>query len=440
MMGSSLGRLLGTLVLALWGCTAVQAEADLKIYGSNTVGADFAPTLVKAWLKERGYSKIKEEVAGAEIHLTGVNGEGKELNVELDAQGSSVGFRKLAKEEADIGMSSRAIKSSEVARLAKYGHCDQPDCEYVIALDGIAVIVNPKNPLSRLDKATLKSLFSGEVSDWSEVGGKSGKVHVYALDSNSGTYDTFKSLVLGKGTSLASGAKRDASHGAISEMVTNDPNGIGFVGLPFVHDSKALAVSDGEAHAIAPAPFTVATEDYVLARRLYFYLPEISAKPLANNFVEFAVSAQGQELARQVGFISQNIIAGEVELDNSAPEEYRKLTEGAERLSLNFRFQPGTVKLDNKAHRDVLRLKQYIEQPENRKRELMLFGFADKNESMPMVALTLSTERADVVADLLIKEGLRPRKVRGYGNAVPVASNDTKVGQSKNRRVEVWLR
>lgn len=440
MKGSGIGRLLGAVILTVCGCSVVQAEADLKIYGSNTVGAEFAPALVKAWLKEEGYSQIKVEAEGEETLLTGVNSQGKALRVELDAKGSSVGFRKLASEEADIGMSSRAIKSTEVAKLSKYGHCDQPECEYVIALDGIAVIVNPKNPVSQLDKTSLKRLFSGEVSDWSGVGGSKGAVKVYALDSNSGTYDTFQSLVLGKGTSLVTGAKRDASHAAISEMVAKDPNGIGFVGLPFVNESKALAVSDGEAHAIAPAPFSVATEDYVLARRLYFYLPEVTAKPLAGDFVEFAVSAEGQDIARQIGFISQNIIADEVELDDSVPEEYRKLTEGAERLLLNFRFQPGTVKLDNKAHRDVQRLKQYIEQTGNRNRELMLFGFADKNESMPLVALQLSTERADVVADLLIKEGLRPRKVRGYGNAVPVASNDTETGRGKNRRVEVWLR
>jgi phosphate transport system substrate-binding protein len=435
-----LSHLLGVILLSAVGCLPAHAEADLKIYGSNTVGAELGPALIREWLSSEGYTEISEELEGTETLLSGKNRAGKSLTVELDAQGSSTGFRALQDKKAHIGMSSRPIKAQEVEALKPLGRCDTAACEYVIALDGIAVIVNQQNPLSKIRKQTLKRLFSGEVTDWAQIGGKAGPVHVYALDENSGTFDTFKSLVLGKGNALVAGARRDASHAAISAAVANDANAIGFVGLPFVNASKAVAVADGEANHIAPTPFTVATEDYVLARRLFFYLPEKAATPLAKQFVEFAVSDTGQQIAEGVGFISQEVIAGEPALDENAPQEYRELTDGGKRLSLNFRFLPGTTKLDNKAQRDVARLKAFMQQPENRSRELMLFGFADSHESMPIVSLQLSTERADNVADLLIKEGLRPGKVRGYGSAVPVASNETEAGQSKNRRVEVWVR
>ena len=207
-----------------------------------------------------------------------------------------------------------------------------------------------------------------------------------------------------------------------------------------MHNSKALAVADGDAISIKPTSFTVATEDYVLARRLFFYLPERTASELAQDFVNFVISSDGQSIAQEVGFISQDVIAGDVVLGADAPDEYRDLAKGAKRLSLNFRFLPGTTKLDNKAQRDVARLKQFLEKAENSKRQLMLFGFADSNETMPIVSLQLSTDRADHVADLLVSEGLLPVKVRGYGNAVPVASNDSEEGRSKNRRVEVWIK
>ncbi len=434
-----LSHLLGIAVLAVCGVSNATAAADLKIYGSNTVGAELAPALTKEWLHQQGYSQITEKREGTEHLLTGVNRAGKSLTVELDAQGSSTGFKKLESKEADVGMSSRPIKASEVTALKKFGRCDTAACEYVISLDGIAVIVHPQNPLEKLDKATLRRIFSGEIRNWSQVGGAAGPLHIYALDENSGTYDTFKHLVLGK-SALVAGAKRDASHAAISEMVAKDPAAIGFVGLSFVHDSKPLSIAEGEARPISPGAFTVATEDYVLARRLFFYLPEVTATPLASNFVEFAVSDAGQEVVKQVGFISQEVVVGEMPVDDSAPEEYRKLTAEAKRLSLNFRFLPGTPKLDNKAQRDVQRLKEYMALPGNSNKELMMFGFADSNESMPIVSLQLSTDRADAVADLLVKEGLRPSKVRGYGNAVPVASNESETGRAKNRRVEVWVR
>jgi phosphate transport system substrate-binding protein len=412
------------------------AEADLRFYGSNTVGSKLGPALVKKWLHSKGYTELSEEHESTEHFISASNGSGKSLTVEFDSKGSSTGFRALAGGEADIGMSSRTIKRSEVAKLQKLGHCDSSKCEYVIGLDGIAIIVNPANPLNDLSKAQLKRVFSGEVTDWSEIGGSAGAIKVYSLDSLSGTYDTFKSLVLGKGTPLVAGAVRNASHEFIAEAVASDANAIGFVGLPFINDAKAVAVADGEAHAFKPGRFTVATEDYVLARRLFMYLPEMSASPLAREFIEFAVSDGGQSVVGEVGFVSQEIIAGDIELDETMPKEYRELAAGAHRLSLNFRFLPASVDLDNKAQRDVKRLKAYLAEHKGR---LMLFGFADSSESLPIKALQLSVSRADRVADLLANEGMSAMRVRGYGSAVPVASNATEAGRHKNRRVEVWV-
>lgn len=413
----------------------------LRLHGSNTIGAELAPKLVKAWLAKRGYSSIRQAAtAPQEMVITALSQGGKEVAVTIKAHGSSTSFKALNLGEADIGMASRPIKAKEVVMLSRFGKMDAYQSEFVVGLDGIAVIVHPGNPLRQLGKEQLMRIFSGEATDWSEFGLESAPIHVYARDDKSGTYDTFKNLVLGKRHPLIENAKRYESNANLSDAVSTDPNGVGFVGLPYINKSKALSVADGKARSIAPNSFTVATEDYVLARRLFLYLPKMTATQNASDFIEFTVSPEGQKIVNEVGFISQNIIAGEMEHEKGAPEEYVRLTEGAKRLSLNFRFQPGTIYLDNKAQRDVERLKQFLKHPENRKRELMLFGFADTNESMPLVAHQLSVSRADVVADLLIKEGLKPYKVRGYGNAVPVASNETSSGRGKNRRVEVWLR
>ncbi len=432
--------ILSGLLLANFLWANAHASADLRLYGSNTVGAELAPALIKQWLAKKGYTQVEEELDGEELILTATDRAGKQLVVELDRQGSTTGFKALDEGKAEIAMSSRPIKPSEVDKLKPYGRCDTAACEYVIALDGIAIIVNPANPVARLSKGELRRIFSGEVVNWSELGGADSAIKVYSLDDNSGTYDTFKSLVLGKGMKLVGGAARHASHAFISEAVAKDPAAIGFVGLPFIDKAKALAVADGEAHAIKPGSFTVATEDYVLARRLFFYMPEAKANALSSEFVKFAIADAGQAVVDEIGFVSQAVLGGAIEPDEAMPEEYRKLTDGAQRLSLNFRFLKGAIKLDNKAQRDVARLKAFMAKPENRKRELMLFGFADSNESMPIVSLQLSVDRADNVADLLIKQGLRPGKVRGYGNAVPVASNDSEAGRQKNRRVEVWVR
>jgi phosphate transport system substrate-binding protein len=291
----------------------------------------------------------------------------------------------------------------------------------------------------RLEKAQLHRLFSGQITDWRDVGGRPGPVRLYARDDNSGTYDTFKSLVLGKAP-LAEGARRFESNADLSDAVAGDPNGIGFVGLPYVRAAKAVAISDGESAAIVPEPFSVATEDYALTRRLFLYLPQKGAKPMAREFAEFTASPAGQEVVARVGFVSQQIVVGDPVVKADAPAEYRSLIREAQRLSLNFRFRAGSIDLDNKALRDVSRLVEFMKREENRGRELMLYGFADRHERIPLHSLELSVHRADRVADLLIRHGLSARRVRGFGSAVPVASNETPEGRFKNRRVEVWVR
>ncbi len=432
-------RLSAIAVLSLWFSVAAAADQVLRLQGSNTIGAKLAPALARSWLQSKGYGEIREqETAPEEEQVVGRNSRGESLTVVIRAHGSSTAFSGLLAKETDIGMASRPIKADEVAALVDRGPMDAPQCEHVVGLDGIAVIVNPANHLDRLDTAAIRDIFSGRITHWSQLGGPARPIHVYARDDKSGTYDTFKHLVLSKEAPLISTAKRFESNADLSDSVAADADGIGFVGLPYVRKSKALAVSERGTRAILPDGFTVATEDYVLARRLFLYVPSAPINPLAEEFAAFAQGEAGQQQVEQVGFVSQHIMAGTVSADADAPAEYRELTKHARRLSLNFRFREGSIVLDSKAHRDIGRLLGYMAaMPEGG--QLMLLGFADHNEVLPYHSLELSVQRADVVADLLIKQGVEPARVRGYGSALPVASDDTPSGRQKNRRVEVWV-
>jgi phosphate transport system substrate-binding protein len=413
----------------------------LRLHGSNTIGAQLAPALVKAWLRERGFDAITlEHTAAEEMAIRARSAAGEPVRIVIKAHGSSTSFKALAAAEADIGMASRPIKQKELAMLAALGRMDSPNSEFVLGLDGIAVIVHPDNPLRQIDKGTLRRIFSGELHDWSQLGGKAGPIQVYARDDKSGTYDTFKSLVLGKRHPLAGGARRFESNARLSDAVAADHGGIGFVGLPYIRQSRALAVIDGGVAAISPDPFTVATEDYALARRLYLYLPEKPQNALARQFIEFALSYAGQQVVAETGFVSQEIITGTAIAAGKGHTEYQQLVSGAERLSMNFRFHRGSALLDNKARQDIKRLVDYMTRRDNLRRELILIGFSDHNEVIPMQSLGLSVQRADSVADVLISNGVAPQRVRGLGSAVTVASNETARGREKNRRVEVWVR
>ena len=350
----------------------------LRIHGSNTVGASLVPGLLDAWLNHKGYQSItKQQLAAQEHRITAKNVTGETIQIELHAHGSSTAFINLAAGTADLGMSSRPIKQKEVNKLAFLGDMSQAASEYVIALDGLSVIVNKQNPLNSIKKHKLKQIFSGVITHWSQLGISGGRINVYARDNKSGTYDTFKSLVLDKKTHLLASAKRYESNANLSDDVSKDRNGIGFVGLAYVRQSKALAIADEGTTALKPLPFNVSTEDYALARRLFLYLPKNNRKPLLKEFTEFAISPAAQTIVDKVGFVSQKIHTRKNILPEHASLEYKTLTKGAKRLSLNIRFKQGEVRLDNKAVRDIQRLVEFEQRAENRNKKIMLFGFSD---------------------------------------------------------------
>ncbi len=437
-----LRKIFVTLLFLITTSSAWSVEQTLlRLHGSNTIGAELGPALVKRWLAERRDTAIEEKrIAAEEKEITAVSAVGERIKVIIKAHGSSTSFKAFASGEADIGMSSRPIKEKEVAELSSLGRMDSTGSEFVLGLDGIAVIVHQDNPLTQLNKETLRQIFAGEIQDWSEVGAHAGPIHVYARDDKSGTYDTFKSLVLTKKAPLVADAQRFESNANLSDAVSVDPNAVGFVGLPYIRQSKALAVMDGGESAILPDDFTVVTEDYALARRLFLYLPEKLNNPLAREFIEFSLSRSGQLVVADTGFVSQEIITGTAIASGRIHSEYLAVTNGARRLSLNFRFHRGSAMLDNKAHHDVRRLVDFIRSKETGVRELILVGFSDQLEAIPMHSLALSVQRADRVADILISNGLAPNVVRGFGPAVTIAANDTPQGREKNRRVELWIR
>ena len=183
----------------------------LRIQGSNTIGAALGPALVKGLMEQQGLQAVHSEPgAGAnEQRVIGKTRQGATVTVEVAAHGSSTGFSALKKSSADLAASSRPIKDSELVDLEPQGDLKSPDAEQVIAIDGLAIILNPHNPLTTLNTEQLAQIFNGEVSTWEALGGVDGSIHLYARDDQSGTYDTFKELVLSRrGKPLAPGAKR----------------------------------------------------------------------------------------------------------------------------------------------------------------------------------------------------------------------------------------
>jgi len=192
-------------------------------------------------------------------------------------------------------MSSRRAKPTEMSAASAKGISLKPT---IVAFDGIGVIVNQNNPLSSLTKRQVEQIFAGDITDWSQVGGTSGPISIYTRNTASGTYSDFKELAMKK-RDYASSSQKMAGNEQIASEVAKNANGIGYVGLAYLHDPgiKTVAIE-----GTVPTEQSVLEKKYPYARPTFYYTNgEPSGE--AAKFVEFTLSDVGQKVARKVGFV-----------------------------------------------------------------------------------------------------------------------------------------
>jgi len=218
-----------------------------------------------------------------------------EADITVRGGGSGVGITSLIEGTCDIADSSRAMKDAEIQKAEAKGI--KPKA-HVIAMDGIAVIVNPSNKISGITKKQALDIYTGKVSDWSELGQEAGKIVVLSRDSASGTFEAFGALALG-GEKVRADALMQASNQAIASMVAKTPGAIGYVGLGYVTDSiKAIQVE-----GVSPSSQTVLSGKYPYSRPLFMYTNG-EAKGTAKDLINFILSKEGQKLVVEEGFVS----------------------------------------------------------------------------------------------------------------------------------------
>ncbi|MCF7888094.1 MAG: phosphate ABC transporter substrate-binding protein [Candidatus Omnitrophica bacterium] len=217
-----------------------------------------------------------------------------EVRISIQGGGSGFGIAALIDGTTDIGNASRPIKDKEIKKALSKG--TDPKA-HVVALDGIAVVVNPSNSVSALTKQQIKDIYTGKISDWSDVGGSGGKIVVISRDSASGTFETFNKLALDK-ERVRPDALLQASNQAVATTVTKTPGAIGYVGLGYL-TSKVKGV---DVNGVEASKDTVRSGEYSLARPLFMYTNG-PAKGMIEKYLDFVTSSEGQRLAEKEGYV-----------------------------------------------------------------------------------------------------------------------------------------
>ena len=272
---------------------AMVATSAFAAKDKNSIQAKGSDTMVnlgQAWAE-----KYMEENAGDFIAVTG--------------GGSGTGLSSLISGTCDIAMSSRNIKEKEIAIAKQKGI--NPN-EIKVALDGLVVVVNPGNPISKLTIVQLADIFTGRVTNWKEVGGKDERIVVLSREVNSGTHVYFKEHVLRKNDpnskeEFAPTALMLSSSQAIADEVAGNSAAVGYYGLGYISKKqKPLAIAkDEKSEYEAPTIENVINGKYPISRPLFLYTNGVP-EGLAKKFVDFTLSKEGQDIVLKTDFVPIN--------------------------------------------------------------------------------------------------------------------------------------
>ncbi len=242
--------------------------------------------------------------------------------IDLRAAGSGTAPPALKAREIEIGMMSRRMKPEEAAEIQAAQNVDprEPGSEHVVALDGLAVIVNANNPITKLTLTQIAQIFAGEITNWRDVKGRNKHnqeiagpdlpIRVHARDNKSGTYDTFKSVVLEREEpkrKISAAASRYELSEELSAAVSKDLGAIGFIGFPYINKNVPVRIQSTCGLESEPTNFSVKLESYPLARRLYLYTLGTPQDRIVKNLIDYALSDEAQKTVVEAGFIDQTV-------------------------------------------------------------------------------------------------------------------------------------
>lgn len=268
--------------LFVTSASAAKDKNSIQIKGSDTM-----VNLGQAWAEKYMEKNPREFIA-----VTG--------------GGSGTGISSLISSTCDIAMSSRNIKEKEIALARQKG---VEPYEIKVGLDGLAVVVNPKNPVHRLTVDQLAQIFTGRIVNWKELGGQDLKIVILSREVNSGTHVYFKEHVLRKGNpdskeEFAPGALLLSSSQAIADEVAANPGSIGYYGMGYISTKQrpVIIAGDQKSEYESPTIENVVNGKYPISRPLFLYTNG-SPQGLVKKFIDFVLSGEGQDIVLKTDFV-----------------------------------------------------------------------------------------------------------------------------------------
>ena len=440
--------------------------AEVSFSGSSTMGELLMPALLEGFALRNGLEMTRTKVDDANVVYVLRDGQSDQDVARLGFRITTTdeGFADLLANEADVVMALREIRPDERTRARDAGMGDMTgrNRSRVLALDAMVPIVAPGNPVKAISMPDLAAAFSGDITNWADLGGPDAPISLHLPDAGSGLAQSVEDRLLRPvGQSLPDGVMRHRISSNLSRAVTVDPFALGLVSFAEIGNARMLTLSGSCGFTLEATRRTIKTEDYPLTSPMFLYLPARRLPKVAREFLGYLRGPAAQIVIRRVGFVDQapeqitinaqgdrfaNAIAAAGE--ETTLDEIKRMTATLRtmaRLTTSFRFETGATRLDAQSRSNVVQLARAIEAGQYDARSLSFVGFSDGQGPAP-ANLTIARRRAEAVRDAVIAaaEALEPGRVdlrvEAYGEAMPMACDDSEWGRQVNRRVEVWLK
>ena len=415
----------------------IAPKAVIRILGAADAGSALLPGLFAAFAASRGL----DFAAGNPAILTD------------PATGKVLAEMSFAAAPPEI---ARAALVAGRAELVVAAAPDPSLGSRALALDALLPIVAPDNPTLRISTTDLARALAGEVTNWAQVGGPDMPLVLHALAPGS---DLELALSARLGRPVAS-AQVHGSMADLAAAVAKDPWALAVIGRASVGAARQLPLTDSCGFPLLPSPLAVKAEDFPLALPVFLLTPPRRLPLVAREFLEFLSLPEAQRAVVAAGYIDRaperqpmtadglrliNAIKGAGEETTLADLQRLALVmEGADRLSLTFRFEDGSTRLDAHSQENLRDLAQMIGAGLFKGETLLLAGFSD-GSGTAAANLDLSQSRAVAVLAALQLAGPELTadqlpQIAAFGEALPMACDETGPGRRLNRRVELWVK
>jgi phosphate transport system substrate-binding protein len=449
------------------GCPSLSGfVAEVAFSGSSTMAEVLLPALIEGFALRNGYRTERQNLDESHFIYALIATDPRRTVARFSFRVSNTdeGFADLLADEADIVMALREIRPIERDRASEAGLGDMTEepRSRVLALDAMIPVVSPGNPVRAISPLQLTRILAGQITNWSDLGGPDAPIAVNLPAAGFGLAQAVEDQLLRPaGLNLGPGIIRHDRSSALARAVVADPFAIGIASFAETGAAQALTLTGTCGFSLSANRRTIKTEDYPLTSPMFLYLPPRRLPKIARDFLSYTNGPAAQIVIRRSGFVDQApeelsvnaqgdrfvnaITSAGPEVTLEQLQEMTSTLRPMARLTTSFRFEPGSSRLDAQSRSNVAQLARAIESGAYDARQILFVGFSD-GQGSASTNQRIALSRATAIRKAVLKSAQTAQPLRvelnisGFGEALPMACDDSDWGRKVNRRVEVWIR